>query len=458
MDLEQGFCYASQAMLINEKRIHHLNRSPMGAGPIIYWMSREQRVRDNWGLLHARQLAGHDRALVVCFCLAPDFLGATLRQYDFMLRGLSEVEHDLGKLSIPYVPCLGAPAESVLRLVDDMGAGAVVTDFDPLRIKQEWQRSVARSLSIPLVEVDGHNVVPARSVSDKQEYAARTIRPKIHRLSSEFLEEFPPLEPPAVTLPLFPATDWEAVRDSLTMDSTVAPVDLKPGEAAAHAALNLFAHKGIHDYATRRNDPVREATSRISAYLHFGQLAPQRAALAVAASGRGDGQAAFLEELIIRRELTDNFCLHNPDYDSLAGAPDWARKTLDEHRDDPRPFVYSHAQFDGAKTHSRLWNAAQTQLLKTGFMHGYMRMFWAKKILEWSPTPEAAHATVVALNDRYQLDGRDPNGYVGALWSVAGLHDRPWKTRPIYGSVRYMNENGCRRKFDVEAYINRWLG
>ncbi|CCH49679.1 deoxyribodipyrimidine photo-lyase [Pseudodesulfovibrio piezophilus] len=444
-------------MKIHEARIHRLNDADMSAGPILYWMSREQRVQDNWGLLHARELAGEDRPLIVLFCLVPGFLGATLRQDDFMLNGLAEVENDLAALGIAFLLRLGDPEEEVIRCVLEKGVGAVVTDFDPLRIKQGWQKEVASTLRVPLIEVDGHNVVPARSVSDKQEYAARTLRPKIHRLSSEFLEDFPRLEPLVCSASPADPVDWHSLRSSLRMDETVSPVALVPGESAAHAALSAFVDHGLHGYAERRNDPVAEATSRLSAFFHFGHLAPQRAALAVAGSGKGEGQAVYLEEVIVRRELSDNFCLYNIRYDSLHGAPNWALKTLDEHRSDPRPFLYSHEEFEAARTHSPLWNAAQTQLLRSGFMHGYMRMFWAKKILEWSPDPESAHATVVTLNDRYQLDGRDPNGYVGALWSVAGLHDRPWQTRPIYGSVRYMNSNGCRRKFDTKAYISRWL-
>jgi deoxyribodipyrimidine photo-lyase len=451
-------------VLVNEKRIHPLNRATPGPGPVIYWMSREQRVADNWGLLHARELAGGDRPLVVAFCLVPGFLGATLRQYDFMLRGLEEVEAHLARLSIPFVMLAGDPGREIPGLAARLRAGAVVTDFDPLRVKQAWQRAAAGSLGVPLVEVDGHNVVPARQVSAKQEYAARTIRPKIHRLFGEYLEEYPELTPQQVTAPalgpeLAPAlnpVDWRALRGSLRVDETVGPVALPAGEAAGRAALDRFIAEGVDGYAGERNDPNADGTSRLSAYFHFGQLAPQRAALAAAASGRGEGQEAFLEELVVRRELSDNFCLHNPHYDSLRGAAPWALKTLDEHRHDPRPHLYSREQFDAARTHSRLWNAAQTQLRASGYMHGYMRMYWAKKILEWSATPEAALETVIALNDRYQLDGRDPNGYVGALWSVAGLHDRAWKTRPVYGSIRYMNENGCRRKFDVDAYCERW--
>lgn len=440
---------------INKQRTFFLNDKKQSDGPVIYWMSREQRVEDNWGLLHARELAG-ERALLVAFCLVPEFLGATLRQYDFMLRGLEEVEASLKKQGIGFHLRLGDPAEVMVRLVQEVKAGCVVTDFDPLRIKQGWQHAVAAEIDVPLIEVDGHNVVPARVVSDKQEYAARTIRPKIHRLSEMFLEPFPELTDPAHTITAEPV-DWEKVRQSIQVDTAVKPVSTPPGAKAGRNALADFIHNDLRDYAERRNDPTAEATSGLSPYYHFGQLAPQRAALDVAATGKGDGQAAYLEELIIRRELSDNFCLHNKNYDSLKGAPDWALKTLDGHRDDPRPYTYSFREFEQAATHSRLWNAAQTQLLRSGTMHGYMRMFWAKKILEWSATPEEAYETAITLNDRYQLDGRDPNGYVGVLWSLAGVHDRPWQTRPIYGSIRYMNENGCRRKFKVDVYCDRWL-
>ncbi|MFH1913678.1 MAG: deoxyribodipyrimidine photo-lyase [Pseudomonadota bacterium] len=447
-------------MLVNPARSHRLNAAPLAPGPILYWMSREQRVRDNWGLLHARELAGRDHPLVVGFCLVPAYPGATLRHSDFMLSGLARVEADLAVLGIPLALRLGDPSAEIPRLAAELGAGGVVTDFDPMRVKQAWQRTVAEALPVALVEVDGHNVVPARRVSPKQEYAARTIRPKIHRLFGEYLEDFPALEPQTAAAPSLPSMDWQAVRTGLVVagGESVGPVPLAPGEDAAREALNRFVVDRVAVYAERRNDPNAGATSRLSAYFHFGQLAPQRAALAAAASGRGEGQAAFLEELVVRRELSDNFCLHNAHHDTLAGAPAWALRTLDEHRADPRPHLCSPEEFEGARTHSRLWNAAQNQMRRTGFMHGYMRMYWAKKILEWSPSPEEAHATALALNDRFQLDGRDPNGHVGILWSLAGLHDRPWQTRPVFGSIRYMNERGCRRKFAVDQYIERWGG
>ncbi len=348
-------------MLVNTKRIFALNDAPLSNGPIVYWMSREQRIHDNWGLLHAQELASSDRSLIVVFCLAPSFLGATLRQYDFMLHGLEEVAEELSSLNIPFSLCIGEPSKEITRIVKQVGAGAVVTDFDPLRIKQKWQKEVASTIDVPLIEVDGHNIVPARYVSDKQEYAARTIRPKIQRISQEFLEDYPTLKPLKQQADL-KKTDWSFVWRSIVVDDSVKPVELLSGEKAARRALSFFINTNLQGYAVKRNDPNSEGTSRLSAYFHFGQLSPQRAALEVASSGRGEDQATYLEELIIRRELADNFCLHNPDYDSLQGAPAWALKTLKEHEHDPRDFTYSFKQFEHAKTHSRLWNSAQNQL------------------------------------------------------------------------------------------------
>ncbi len=188
-------------------------------------------------------------------------------------------------------------------------------------------------------------------------------------------------------------------------------------------------------------------------------LAPQRVALAVQyAHAPREAKDTYLEELIIRRELSDNYCLYNPHYDTVEGFPAWAKTTLNAHRNDPREFVYSYEEFDHGETHDALWNAAQLQMVRTGKMHSYMRMYWAKKILEWSKTPEDALATAIALNDRYELDGRDPNGYVGVAWSIGGVHDRPWFNRPIFGAVRYMNANGCAKKFDVNRYIAQVTG
>lgn len=442
-------------MSINPSRARILRQGVDSGGPVVYWMSRDQRVHDNWALIQARELAGASRPLVVVFCLVPSYPGATLRHYDFMLRGLEQTARDLRGLKIPFVLLSGDPAQELPTFCAGIGTGLLLTDFDPLRVKRYWQDAVARALDIPLLQVDAHNVVPAWVASDKQEYAARTLRPKIHRLLPEYLEDFPELEPGATSLDIAPP-DWGAARASLGVDEGVGPVDLPSGESPGLQGLVTFLEERLPRYAEQGNDPNAEAVSGLSAYLHFGQLSAQRVALEVARRGHDENAEAFLEQLVVRRELCDNFCLYNPRYDRLAAAPDWAQKTLDEHRDDLRPYLYSSQQFERAETHSALWNAAQRQMVTTGFMHGYMRMFWAKKILEWSASPEQALKIALTLNDRYQLDGRDPNGYVGVLWSMAGIHDRPWKERPVYGKVRYMNENGCRRKFNVQQYIDKY--
>jgi len=439
------------------RRGRQLNTAAPGRGPVVYWVSRDQRAWDNWALLASRFLAEKAREpLAVAFCLVPEFLGATLRQYDFLLSGLQETAADLEARGIPFFLLGGEPGEAIPRFLEGLQAGALVTDFDPLRLKRVWKAAVLEQLTIPVWEVDAHNIVPCWLASPKQEYGAYTLRPKLRRWLPDFLEEFPDLLSPAVPWPeAWPGVDWTAARASLRLDATVPPVAwLTPGPRAARQALNHFLRNRLPGYAIRRNDPSQAGQSDLSPYLHFGQLAPQRVAWeAHRADVPGEDKAAFLEELIIRRELADNFCFHNPDYDRVAGFPAWARETLDRHRTDYRDFLYTLEEFEAARTHDPLWNAAQTEMVRRGKMHGYMRMYWAKKILEWSASPEEALKTAILLNDRYELDGRDPNGYTGIAWSLGGVHDRPWGERPVFGKIRYMSAAGCRRKFPVDRYV-----
>lgn len=231
-------------------------------------------------------------------------------------------------------------------------------------------------------------------------------------------------------------------------------MELPAGESAALRALREFIAHRLAAYPTAGNDANARGQSGLSAYLHFGQLSAQRVAWEVRRSDAPqEAKDDFLEQLIVRRELAANFCHYTPAYGRFEGLPAWARRTLDKHRADPRPYLYSRAQWEAAGTHDPLWNAAQRQMLRSGVMHGYVRMYWAKKLLEWSASPEEGLETGIYLNDRYELDGRDPNGYTGVAWSVGGLHDRPWAERPIFGQIRYMTENACRRKFDVQEYI-----
>lgn len=457
-------------MHIRPERIRDVRSNVIGPsiptgtrGPVIYWIQRDRRAHDNWALLYAlsvhRALGEASTGIRVCFCLPPNFLASTLRQYDFKIRGFQELEQELSGYGIHFDFILGQPDEELPPYLNSHAPSMIITDFEPLRTKRNWTSIVARDTSAPFHQVDAHNIVPTWIASPKLEYAAATMRPKIVRLLPTYLEPFPTLSPIGSPVPV--NTNWDAIRKGLTADRTVGPVSwLEPGERAGLSALVAFLAR-LDTYADR-NDPTKVGQSNLSPFLHFGHLAPQRAALdtlsflGLQADAIGDIRTVangFLEELIVRRELADNFTHYNDQYDQVSGFHEWAQKTLNEHRDDPRDVTYHFEAWDTAETHDPLWNAAQLELVNTGKMHGFMRMYWAKKILEWSYSPEEALATAILLNDRYSLDGRDPNGYAGIAWSIGGVHDRAWTERPVYGKIRYMNANGCRRKFDVDAYI-----
>jgi deoxyribodipyrimidine photo-lyase len=441
---------------MNPSRVRTLKEDSAGQGPVILWMSRDQRVNDNWALIYAQDIARERKVpLAVVFCLVPQLLGATMRQYGFMLKGLQAVEASLAKKNIPFSLLTGAPEEAIPLFIEKNKAGTLVKDFDPLRIKQQWTDEVLKKIAIPLFEVDAHNIIPCWIASPKQEFAAYTIRPKIKRALPEFLDEFPKLKKhPVAWQGKMPKNDWNSIQKTLKVDSVPVVDWINPGEKQALRMLRTFLEKKLHSYTAKRNDPAEDGQSNLSPYLHFGQISAQRVALdAENASVDKASRDAFLEELIVRRELSDNFCFYNKEYDNFHGFPAWAQKTLNGHRRDRRIFLYAPEQFEHAQTHDELWNAAQKEMVKRGKMHGYMRMYWAKKILEWTESPEKAMEIAIYLNDRYEIDGRDPNGYTGIAWSIGGVHDRAWNERPIFGKIRYMSYNGCRSKFDVKKYI-----
>lgn len=442
---------------INKKRVKALKDGEIKRGPILYWMSRDQRVEDNWALLYAQELAiTRKEPLFVAFCLVPSFLNATIRQYGFMLTGLQELEGSLRRKNIPFYVLCGKPEEVILHFVRKHKVGVLVTDFDPLRIKRRWKEVVKRRINIPFHEVDGHNIIPCWILSSKQEFAARTIRPKVWRALPEFLEEFPKLRRhPYQGGSGDSKVDWLHVNQSLEVNLSVHELHgIRAGTSEAQKVLKHFLDHKLSRYNQSRNDPNLDGQSNLSPYLHFGRISAQRVALEVQNSKTDPAsKEAFLEELIVRRELSDNFCFYNNNYDTVEGFPAWARKTIIEHAQDERQYTYSLEQFEGAETHDELWNAAQIEMVKTGKMHGYMRMYWAKKILEWTESPADALQIAIYLNDRYELDGRDPNGYVGCAWSIGGVHDRAWPSRPVFGKIRSMSYKGCKSKFDVESYI-----
>jgi deoxyribodipyrimidine photo-lyase len=420
-------------------------------------MSRDQRAQDNWAMLACREKAAvYQVPMSVVFCLVPEFQGATAPQYRFMADGLKQVERDLVKLNIPFHLLIGKPENEVPAFLEKNQSGLLITDFDPLRIKKDWKQKVVKKIRIPFLEVDAHNVIPCWTASGKQEFAAYTIRPKIEKRLFTFLEPFPELKkhpfPAGASAEI--SNDWERIEKALRKMVSGQPVSFDSGEKEALNTMNRFIAERLNDYASDRNDPTKHGISDLSPYLHFGQISAQRVALEIQdADANIESKDAFLEELIVRRELSDNFCHYNAHYDQTGGFPDWAKKTIAAHRRDKRAYLYSLEQFEQARTHEALWNACQMEMINTGKMHGYMRMYWAKKILEWTSSAEEAMEIAITLNDRYELDGRDPNGYTGIAWAIGGVHDRAWFERPVFGKIRYMNENGARKKFDVDRYI-----
>ena len=444
---------------VHKERIRRLNKHTYAGGPILYWMDREMRARDNWALLRALELGKtHNQPVGIVYNLVPDYLGGRLRQFAFKTAALKELEHTCREKRIPFFVLTTSDTKNdLVAWIKKMQPGYIVTDMNPLRINRRWKKHVSITANIPFEEVDAHNIIPVWTTSQKQEFAARTIRPKIHARLDEFLEPFPRIYPQKHTWRSFPKTDWREIH---VMEKHLAGIRIDwitSGQKAAHRMLRNFIANRLRGYAIRRNDPTQNALSNLSPYFHYGMLAPARAVLEVLKSKapRAD-KDVFIEEAVVRRELSDNFCFYNSDYDSIKGFATWAQTSLNKHRNDKREYVYTKTQFEHSQTHDPLWNAANNQMVQTGKMHGYMRMYWAKKILEWTNTPEQAMRIAIYLNDTYELDGRDPNGYVGIAWSIGGVHDRAWFERPIYGKIRYMNANGCKRKFDVDAYIARW--
>lgn len=444
------------------KRVRTLNNLPYTDGTVVYYCVRDQRVDQNAALLFAQTLAlKHKVPLCVLFVLYPNYLNACERQYDFMFRGLEEMEVKLRKLNIALYIEYGDDVEEIEKFIKKHKCGAVVTDFSPLKINRSWKDRWALHATVPIFEVDARNIIPAWIVSEKQEYGAYTIRPKIHKLLPEFLHPIPKVKKMnQENLGASKLLDWKKIRKHFTFNDYPKKVDwIIPGENAAQKTLDTFIQNGLYGYAEKRNDPNLESQSGLSPYITFGQISRHKIALDVLASKapRVDKES-FLEELIVRSEVAENFCFYNPEYDNPKGFPAWAQKTLSEHKDDAREYEYSLLDFEKAQTHDQLWNAAQQQLLQTGKMHGYMRMYWAKKILEWTKSPEEAMKIAIYLNDTYELDGREPNGYTGIAWSIGGVHDRAWFPRKVFGTIRFMSIGGAQTKFDVGAYIKKWTG
>jgi deoxyribodipyrimidine photo-lyase len=433
---------------------------------VVYWMQRAQRGVDNHALDLAVRVANVlGLPVVAYFAAVSNFPHANLRHYRFLNQGLVDVEEDLAERGVGFVMRRSAePEDSVERFVAEVGAAMVIGDENPLRGPERWRELVAARLKVPFWTVDADVVVPSKLI-ERAQYGAYTIRPRLYRLLPDYLERFENLaaerewrRPRGIRL--------DSVREDITrgwkeLDRTVGPVEAwTGGTRAAMRRLKHFASGMLGEYEERRSRPEVDGTSALSPYLHFGHIGPVTVALAVEAAVKKDASLkrardAFFNELIVWRELAVNFVKYTPGYDTAECAENWAKTTIAEHARDEREYLYTLAQLERGETHDELWNAGQLQMVHHGWMHNYLRMYWAKKILEWTPDVATAVKYCIYLNDRYQLDGRDPNGYAGIAWAVLGKFDRAWTERPVFGKIRYMSGASTGRKFDSKRYIRQ---
>lgn len=453
---------------MDNSRVRKINSiQPRGGDSVVYLMSRDQRINDNFALIEAQNHALAEKSpLIVMFNLFPKTGIRCLQHYDFMVEGLKEVQENLAKLNINFLVTFGDAKENMKIVVERFQPSAIYFDYSPLHAPTETRKKIAAEIDIPCYLVDTHNIIPVWMTSDKEEHAAYTIRPKIQKLLDTYLHEPSKVQKHEFSLKeKIEGPNWESLISKLEVKPLEHyQTEFIPGENAALEVLETFIQKKLENYAEKRNEPTEDAQSNLSIYLHFGQIHALRAALEVnkffhenkSNTKIAEGRKAFLEEIIVRKELADNFCTYNRNYDNFNGLKDWTKKTLNEHRSDKREQIYTLEQLETAQTYDEAWNAAQIQMLRTGKMHGYMRMYWAKKIGEWTQTPEKAIEYTIYLNDKYSFDGYEPNGYVGILWSIGGLHDRAWQENPVIGKIRPMSFNGLKRKFDVRGYIEAW--
>ena len=448
--------------LANDARVNVRRKGPPDpyGRCVVYWMQRSQRALDNPALEMAVQVANAlHKPCVVFLAPIPFYSLANVRHFAFLQQGIPAIARELEKRGIGFV-LRRYPDHHLLKFCEEVRPCLVIGDENPVREPRKWRQLVGKQLRMPFWTVDADVIVPSRLLM-KEQYAAYTARPVIRRLLPEFLEpvgnSYARVKWEAGNVPevrsLTPDTN---IMEDWTLDCSVQPSsEFVGGTGEGLRRLKRFIKDGLRSYMKDRNRPELNATSHLSPYLHFGHLGPHTVALAIKkADAPRAARGAFLEQLIVRRELAINFVRFNPDYDSFECAEDWAHKSLASHARDDRK-IYTERELEEARTHDPLWNAAQQEMVITGWMHNYMRMYWAKKILEWTRTPAEAFRIAVHLNDKYELDGRDPNGYAGIAWAIVGKHDRPWFDRPVFGQVRYMSFASTSKKFDSKRYIEK---
>ena len=431
---------------------------------IVYWMQRAQRGVDNHAVDLAVKLANRlGLPLVVYFAAISNFPHANLRHYVFLNQGLPDIEHDLGERNISFV-MRRAPHESHERLFADVQAAMVIGDENPMREPESWRAGLAERLRVPFWTVDTDVIVPSRLI-EKAQYGAYTIRPRLYRMLPEYLQPFENLKADhAWKRPQ--GFEADSVHEDITrgwkdFDRSVKPVaEWQGGTHAGLKRVKLFVDTMLKDYDSQRNHPEVDGTSALSPYLHYGHVGPLTIALAVDAAVKKDptlqsARDSYFNELIAWRELAINFVKYSSNYDTADCAENWAKQTIADHAQDEREHLFTLEQLEAGETYDELWNAAQIQMVRHGWMHNYMRMYWAKKILEWTPDAATAVKYCVYLNDKYFLDGRDPNGYAGIAWAILGKFDRAWFERPVFGKIRYMSGASTGRKFDSKRYIRQ---
>lgn len=445
--------------IVSDQRIVKLNdRSATDGRFTLYWMQQSQRAECNHALEFAIQRANErGNRLLVCFGLTDDYPDANLRHYRFMLEGLQQTQQQLKARKIPLVIRRGDPAEVAIELAGD--ATEVICDRGYLRHQVQWRKALVSAVPCRVWQVESDVVVPVQAASDKREYAARTIRSKLQGAAEDYLVDLAttPIDKNSLHLGIQgeDLDDLDMFLDKLDIDRSVKPVDwLTGGTSQARAELKRFKSNALKSYH-ERGDILDENVSFLSPYLHFGQISPLQVASQIR-SWRGNREAsdAFMEELLVRRELAVNFVHFEPQYDSLQSLPDWAAETLADHEDDDREHQYTASELENGQTHDEVWNAAMTEMRHRGYLHNHLRMYWGKKLIEWTNTTQHAYRVALNLNNRYFLDGRDTNSYASVLW-LFGLHDRAHAERPIFGKVRYMSADGLRRKFDVDSYVQK---
>ena len=448
-------------MLVEKNRIEKINEAELKQKEFVaYWMQSSQRLEYNQALGYAVERANQlNQPLLIFFLLNSNYPEAEYGHFKFMLQGLKEIKDNLKTEAINFYIIDYQSLEDLEKIT--AGASLVVSEKVYLKHLRSWKRKAAEKLSVPFYLVESNLICPIEEVSSKEEYAAYTIRKKINGIRDKYLKKYQREKLQNKAELKLEIKDLKFVDD---LDQYLSEMEFnqkisydnyfKGGYQQAKDKLEDFIENKLQHYAEKRNIPHLNFQSDLSPYLHFGQISAQEAASA-ALNSEYEAED-FLEELIVRRELAFNFVYYNQNYDgSLKDILyDWAYQSLMEHQSDKREYLYSYQELENAETHDQYWNAAQREMQITGKMHNYMRMYWAKKILEWTSDPEEAYQWALKLNNKYSLDGRDPNSYAGVGW-VFSKHDRAWKEREIFGKVRYMNAGGLERKFDMDKYLHK---